>query len=403
MGEVIHLNLRNGIGAGPAMSLGTLRHLTGMSPDEFAAAIADEAGEPVPTFVYIAYEDDEPPPAAILSAAQRVATHTRSGKAADGRVFHTVDRERLNSALRYSWPVDAELLEQMELAHEWLNARSEVEPPRLVTPDLRSWLDILQDLLRCSQPEPSGIRIKGMAARAANHLGYLSFRDLRCADADNYYAKSASLAHEAGDDDELAILILRRQRLVAARKGLLAAVDLVESIEGLLSPGAPSGITAWRWGERARQESLLGNELAARRYLDLAMSVADRDPHRLNLFAAGKDSRWLQRRPAYVALHLGHPGEAIEILERNRRGSDSTLVRETIWNSVELAEAWAAHGDLDNTCGYLNDALAMAICTEDIRAFSFIRKIRTRQLTRWEGDSRLKILDDHMRSTSLYP
>ena len=344
----------------------------------------------MPTFVYMAYEDDEPPPAAILSAARRVAAHARPWEGAGDRVFHAVDRERLNSVLRYSWPVDVELLEQMELVHEWLNARSEIEPPRLVKPDLRGWLDILQDVLRCSQPDLTSIRVRSMAARAASHLGYLSFRDLRCMDAANYYAMSASLAREAGDDGELAILVLRRQRLVAAKEGLRAAVDLVESIEGLLSPDAPSGITTWKWGERARQEALLGNELAARRYLDLAMSVADRDPHRLNLFAADKDSRWLQRRPAYVALHLGHAAEAIEILECNRRGSDPTLVRETIWNSVELAEAWAIHGDLDNACGYLNDALAMAVCTEDIRAFSFIRKIRTRRLTRWEGDSRPK-------------
>lgn len=403
MGEVIRLNLRNGIRANPAMSLGTLRHLTGMSPDEFAAAIADEAGEPVPASVYMAYEDDEPPPppATILSAARRVAAHARQGEGADGRIFHAIDRERLNSVLCYSWPVDAELLEQMELAHEWLNARSEIEPPRLVQPDLRNWLDILQDLLRCNQPEATGIRIRSMAARAACHLGYLSFRDLRCSNATSYYAKSASLAREAGDDDELAILILRQQRLVAAKEGLRAAVNLVESLEGLLSPGAPSGLTAWRWGERARQEALLGNELAAGRYLDLAMSAADRDPHRLNLFAADKDSRWLQRRPAYVALHLGHTAEAIDLLERNRNGSDPALVRETIWNSIELAEAWAVHGELDNTCEYFDDALAMAICTEDVRALSVIRKIRTRHLTRWEGNSRLKALDDHLRSASL--
>jgi hypothetical protein len=78
MGEVVNLNLRKGIGNGPAVSLGTLRHLAGMSPGEFAAAIADEAGEPVPTSVYMAYEDGEPPPSAILSAAHRVAARIPS-------------------------------------------------------------------------------------------------------------------------------------------------------------------------------------------------------------------------------------------------------------------------------------------------------------------------------------
>ena len=78
MGEVIYLNLRKGIGNGPAVSLGALRHLTGMSPGEFAAAIADEAGEPVPASVYMAYEDGEPPPLAILSAARRVTARVPS-------------------------------------------------------------------------------------------------------------------------------------------------------------------------------------------------------------------------------------------------------------------------------------------------------------------------------------
>jgi tetratricopeptide (TPR) repeat protein len=400
MGEVVYLNSRGGVGDGTAVSLGTLRHLTGMSPDEFAAAVSDEAGEPVPTFVYMAYEDDEPPPATILSAARRVAARVPLADD-DDAIFHAIDRERLARVLRNSWPVDNRLLEQMEHAHESLNARSEIEPPRSVKPDLRSWLDVLQDLLRRGQRGPTGARIRSMAARAADHLGYLSFRDLRRAEAASYYAQCGSLAREAGDDHELAVLILRQQRLVAAMHGLPAAVDLVENMDELLNPGSPSGITAWRWGERARQESLLGNELAARRYLDLAMSAADRDPNRLNLFAADKDSRWLQRRPAYVALHLGHAAEAIEILERNRHGSDPAFVRETIWNSVELAEAWAIHGDLSNACDYLNNALAMAVSTEDIRALSSIRKIRAKRLTQWEGDSRLRTLDDHLRSASL--
>lgn len=79
MGEVVYLNLRTGIHVGSAPSLRTLRHLTGMSRAEFAAVIADEAGEPVPTSVYVAYEDGESPPAVILSAAIRAVSRACSG------------------------------------------------------------------------------------------------------------------------------------------------------------------------------------------------------------------------------------------------------------------------------------------------------------------------------------
>lgn len=71
MGQVIRLSLHTRHES--AVGLGTLRQLTGMSPAEFAAAVANEAGEPVPMSVYMAYETDEPPPGAILSAARRVA------------------------------------------------------------------------------------------------------------------------------------------------------------------------------------------------------------------------------------------------------------------------------------------------------------------------------------------
>lgn len=400
MGYVIPLHSRNSARHGPVLHLGTLRHLSGMSLDEFAAAIADEAGEPVPRSVYLAYEERDPP-AAIVSAACRIVARTSASQGDGVRVFSAIDRDRLSFALRCSRPIDPDLLGQMESAHEWLNARSEIEPPRLVKPDLRSWLDVLQDLLQHNQVGPTGLRIRSMAARAANHLGYLSFRDLRRAEAATYYSQTASLANEARDSHELAILLLRKQRLVAATDGPRAAFDLVESIGQLLNPNSPSGITAWRWGEMARLEALLGNELGARRYLDFALSAADRDPHRLNLFAADKDSRWLQRRPAYVALHLGYADEAIEILEQNRRGSDPTFVRETIWNSVELADAWAIQGELGNAYDCINGALTMAVATEDIRAVAFIRNVRTKRLTRWQGDSRIKRLDDYLRAVSI--
>jgi len=98
MGEVFYLNLRNGTEDGPAVSLAILRRLTGMSPGEFAAAIADEAGEPVPKSVYMAYEDGESPPAAILSAARRVVDRVIAFRPARER--RTAGADEVASAAR---------------------------------------------------------------------------------------------------------------------------------------------------------------------------------------------------------------------------------------------------------------------------------------------------------------
>jgi hypothetical protein len=78
MGEVVRLNRRNQPGDSLAASLRTLRSLTRKNPGEFAAAIADEAGEPLPASVYMAYEEGELAPASIMSAARRVVVRAKT-------------------------------------------------------------------------------------------------------------------------------------------------------------------------------------------------------------------------------------------------------------------------------------------------------------------------------------
>src|SRR5437667_5277995 len=75
VGKVI--TLFRGGGTEHLLSLRELRLSTGLAPRPFAAALAAEAGEPMPTSVYLAYEGDEEPPASIVRAARRVAHRLR--------------------------------------------------------------------------------------------------------------------------------------------------------------------------------------------------------------------------------------------------------------------------------------------------------------------------------------
>src|SRR6266511_3759377 len=106
------------------------------------------------------------------------------------------------------------------------------------------------------------------------------------------------------------------------------AVQITEAAGLLLNEQAPSGLTAWVWGERAMQEAELGHEPEARRYLDRALAAAAADPTELNLFAPDMAPSWLDRRPAVVALKLGRPAEALAILEGNRPRIDPRFTKE---------------------------------------------------------------------------
>lgn len=70
MGKVITL-FRGG--DGPHPSLRELRLSTGLAPRDFAAALEAEAGEPIPTSVYLAYETNEEPPPSLIRVAHRLA------------------------------------------------------------------------------------------------------------------------------------------------------------------------------------------------------------------------------------------------------------------------------------------------------------------------------------------
>src|SRR5262245_57751074 len=56
--------------------IATLRMTTGMDPEQFSEALSSELGWAVPVLVYLAWEraDGSVPPAAVMRAAQRVAS-----------------------------------------------------------------------------------------------------------------------------------------------------------------------------------------------------------------------------------------------------------------------------------------------------------------------------------------
>ena len=85
------------------------------------------------------------------------------------------------------------------------------------------------------------------------------------------------------------------------------------------------------------------------------------------------------------------------MLEHNRAGADEGLPREMVWNSIELAEAWADHGDLDSAIGHLDDALDRAEETADRRGAAHVVRLRSKRLSRWGNDPRLRQFDKRIQ------
>jgi transcriptional regulator with XRE-family HTH domain/tetratricopeptide (TPR) repeat protein len=319
-----------------------------------------------------------------------------SGPQLPASVFPEVDPERMATVMRYLWPVDAPLMDGLERASRHLDLRADLEAPAGILPDLVAFLEGIEHLLTRPQAAATA-RLKTVAARTAHQVGYLAFIAARPAQAFANYAISEVLAREAGNDLELATTLVGKNGFYVPGD-MATAVQVTEAAALLLSEGAPSGLTAWVWGERAMQEAELGRSLEARRYLERALKAGAADPARLNLFAPDMPTSWLDRRPAVVALKLGQPAEALEMLEDLHSRIDPRFTRELVPNLLDRASGWVMRSEVDRACALLIEAVELAASTGNRRALGQARQLRERELSRWAREPAVRDLDEAIRS-----
>jgi hypothetical protein len=310
--------------------------------------------------------------------------------------FPDVDAERMAAVMRYLWPVDDPLLDGLERASRHLDLRADLEPPKVVLPDLMTFLAGIEHLLTRPQGDAAP-KLKTIAARAAHHVGYLSFYEERPTWAFNYMAVSEVLAREAGNDLELATTLVGKNGMYLPGD-MATAIQVTETARLLLNPAAPSGLIAWISGERAMQEAQLGHEVQAHRYLEATLAAAAADPSALNLFAPDMPPTWLDRRPALVALKLGRTLEALSLLEETYSRIDPRFVREVVLSLIDQATARAMRGDLEQACALLTQAVSLAASTGNLRAIGLARQARERELHRWANEPCVKELDEAIRA-----
>jgi len=204
------------------------------------------------------------------------------------------------------------------------------------------------------------------------------------------------LAREAGNYLELATTLVGKSGFYLPGD-MDTAIQVTHGASLLLSSQAPSGLTAWIWGERAMQEAELGHEIEAMRYLERALQVAATDPAGLNLFSPDLAASWLDRRPAVVALKLKRSDEALSILEENSRKLDPRLTREVVLNLTDQATAWAMRKEPQRACVTLVQAVQLAVSSGNRRGVDLARQVREQQLAKWRSDQHVRDLDEVIR------
>jgi tetratricopeptide (TPR) repeat protein len=315
--------------------------------------------------------------------------------------FPHVDRDRLASALRYLWPADKATVEGLARAGRQLSHRADSEPPYLVLPDLREYLDSIQQLLSRSQPRELASHLMLLASRAAMHAGDLHDSGGDWSDAYMNFAVAESLAREAGSGSQLAMVFINKAEMYRRRahvpENLRPAVALTEAAWLAVEPDAPPGLRAWILGERAAHEAEMGDDLASGRDLEHAYRVAAGVPAaEMNLFS-DLESQWLDHYRGLRALRVGQLDEAIAVYTAVLRDTDPQLLWEQGRALYRLAATWALKGEVERACDLLRQAANLTAGSGDRRGLEQVLRVRERLLGKWRTDPHVRELDDAIR------
>lgn len=361
MGKIITL-FASGSGTGNPPGLRELRLSTGLEPREFAAAIAAEAGQPVPLSFYLACEGGEDPPPSIARAARRAAERMGRGHrpqpgAAASRLvvspapliapMPTVtsrDGSPLGPIVAHQ-PADHDYVGYIrQTIHQLVNIEMKLGSDELAPLALRH-LRAARRRLDDGRYEPSIQReLQAALAELAELVAWLLHDAGQQGAARQAGYEALHLARLAGSPQQLDLFILGNLAHVEIFTGRAGAA-LQIARHGLDSGSLTSRMTAMFKIREARALALLGDKAGTERALDSARShlldgVSAQDPP----WSWWLDEPELIHHTGQAFASLGVHDRALPLLERANEDCPRDRVSgRFIYLAHSLTEAVEAH------------------------------------------------------------
>jgi tetratricopeptide (TPR) repeat protein len=258
----------------------------------------------------------------------------------------------------------------------------------------------LEALMSRSQPTALEARLRAVAGRIAELVGFSSYIAGHRVDAFNAFAVAEVLGRDAGSGEVVATVLAAKSRLysrsVQERGDPARAIALLDAAELSTSPAVPPALRSWVHGRRAEEHSDQGDDVASGRDLESAYRVLGSSSDN-NLFSS-LDSAWLDNYRGARAVKLGRSDEAIRIYEGVLQYTDPQLLWERTLALTQLATAWAQREELEQACWLLAEAAASAAANGYTTGLRLVVRVRDRQLGRWRSEPHVRALDEAIRS-----
>ena len=398
-------------------SLTALRLITGLDAAEFADALGERVGWPVPLFVYLQWERaDGTPPADVLGAARQVAVDRPLGPelANESRRRFLGSVVGLSALAAAGFPMAAQPLGLGGLRPGWRaspatasDLASLVESYRRsyagraavgsLLPGASGLVHVLADMAKHDQwPGPAAevASLIGQAAVLTGLLNLMGPRDMVAAE--SHYQLALQAAREAQDWDLASYVLGSLAFHAVSVKRPADGRALAEATWNVASRHAAPRTRAWAGALTSELFARDGREPESRRRLDeahAAITGVTSDPE-------WKGVGWFDeaRLAAYEGGNLTHLGNFVEAKHKLRATLDR-LPRDRIKHrstlSADLALALAHCDEVEESCAHAIEALDLAAVISHQENVERVRRVHFR-LMRWRGHPAVRQLTDRL-------
>jgi hypothetical protein len=407
-----------------ATGMAALRLITGMDAEEFAAALCNELGWPVPLFTYLEWEREggDTVPPEVLHAARNVALRNPLG----GRTASVDRRQFLRSVAGFSalaatgfpsgaralgsmlnvadsgrsWRASPETAADLEtLVESYRRAYAGTSAVSELLPGTIGLMHLLIDLGRRDQwpGDPAQLAsLVGQTALLAGLLHLMGPRDLVAGKA--HYGVALTAAREA-DDWDLASYVMGSLAFHAhSARRLADAQAIIGAAWDLASRHAAPRTRAWAASLASELHARSGDALRSSRMLEIAFGAMAKTQE----VPSWKGIGWFDeaRLLAYHGgnlLILGKHSEAEELLRRSLRHLDPLRVKHRSTTSADLAMSLARRGEVDESCAYASQALSLATSISHRESVDRVRGVHFR-LLEWRTHPSVRQLAEQLQA-----
>jgi hypothetical protein len=312
-----------------------------------------------------------------------------------------VDPERLAVAREAKVSADGALLDGLEATTRAYAGRWHETMPQVLLPVVRRHLSVLNELRMLPQPAPTARRLHQLTADAASLLGWLQNLGGDRTAAEAYYALACDMAREGGDSDIQGFVLVARSFHSARLSGWptvsQALTTLLLDQAAVLTRGTRSPLLrTFVLTRRAEELAAAADAAAAYRSLELAERVIAGVRGGADGFFRYFDANRLAGSRGTVAMLLGEPAEAIEVLTGTLDSAPASLLAERSVLMTDLGAAHAQRGEIEHAVDLLSRSLAHGASVFGRR--KRVLAVRRSHLSRWAHMRSVRRLDEQLQS-----